>query len=218
MNLAFGFFLKTVEDLRFRYFYAQGNNTLLARSIFVCTHDDLANLKDFLNKTDAIESCSRKRMNTKWKFYKLTILTIFNALLKNVPMGSKNEVLSEPLRKNHRINCLTYDENTRQSYNDNLCLFRIPALHMHGNQRLEEETSKMFNVFINKKDGLGPNQFQEVHVNNISTVEGLLTLNLVLYDINIADGNIIRELARRSMQKDKNCQPFEVQKSYIVCE
>ena len=30
-------------------------NTLLDRSKLVCTHDDLANLKDFLNKTDVIE-------------------------------------------------------------------------------------------------------------------------------------------------------------------
>ena len=32
-------------------------------------HDDLAKLKDILNKIDVIESCSRRRMNIKWKFY-----------------------------------------------------------------------------------------------------------------------------------------------------
>ena len=106
----------------------------------LCTHDDLANLKDFANKTDVIESCSRERMNTKWRFYKLTNLTVFPALLKDVPMGSKNAVLAKPLLRNGTINCLTYEENTRQPYNDNLCLFRALALHLHGTQRLEEET------------------------------------------------------------------------------
>ena len=63
VNLAFGFILKNKEDGGFRYFYAHQNNTLLDRSKFVCTHDDLAKLKDFLNNTDVIESCSRERMN-----------------------------------------------------------------------------------------------------------------------------------------------------------
>ena len=84
-------------------------------------------------------------MNTKWSFYKVTNLTVFAALLKDVPMGCKNAVLPELLLKNHTIKCLTFEENTRQPYNNNLCLFRALALHMHGNQRLEEETSKLFN-------------------------------------------------------------------------
>ena len=118
-NLAFGSNLRNIEDGGFRYFYAHENNTLLDRSKFVCTHDDLAKLKDFLNKTDVIESCSRERMNTKWRFYKLTNLIIFAALLKDVPMGCKNAVLPEPLLKNHTINSLTFEENTRQPHNDN---------------------------------------------------------------------------------------------------
>ena len=65
VNLAFGFILKNIEDGGFRYFYAHENNTLLDRSKLVCTHDDLAKLKDFLNKTNVIESCSRERMNIK---------------------------------------------------------------------------------------------------------------------------------------------------------
>ena len=170
----------------------------------MCTHEDLAKLKDFLNQTDVIESSSRERTNTKWRFYKLTNLTVFAALLKDVPMGCKSAVLPEPLLKNHTINCLTYEENTRQPYKDNLCLFRAPALHMHGTQRLKEETSKLFILFIDKMDGLNPNQFQGVHMNDIPIVEDLLTLNIVLYDIDYVDGNIIGKLARRSLQKYEN--------------
>ena len=120
VNLAFGFFLKNIEDGGLRYFYAHENNTLLDRSKLVCTHDDLAKLKDFLNKTDVIESCSRERLNTKWKFYKLTNLTVLAALHKNVPIGCMNAVLPEPLLKNHTINCLTFEENRREPYNDTL--------------------------------------------------------------------------------------------------
>ena len=109
-------------------------------------------------------------MNTKWRFYRLTNLTVFAALLKDVPMGCKNAVLPEPLLRKRTINCLYYEENTRQPYNDNLSLFRALALHLHGTQRREEETSKLFNLFINKMDGLSPNQFQGVHMNDIPTV------------------------------------------------
>ena len=150
VNLAFGFILKNIEDGGLRYFYAYENNTLLDRSKLVCTRDDLAKLKDIPNKSDVIGSCSRERLSTKWRFYKLTNLTVFAALLKEFPMGCKNAVLPEPLLKNHSINGLTYEENTRQPYSDNLCLFRALALHLHGTQRLEEETSKLFNLFINK--------------------------------------------------------------------
>ena len=41
-------------------------------------------------------------------------------------------------------------------------------------------------------------------MNDIPFVEDLLTLNIVLYDINIVDGNIIGELARQSAQKYEN--------------
>ena len=119
-------------------------------------------------------------------------------------MGCNNAVLPEPLLRNGTINCLTYEENTRQPYNDNLCLFRALALHLQGTQQLEEETSKLFNVFINKMDGLSADQFQGVHMNHIPFIEDVLTLNIVLYDIDIVDGNIIGELARRSVQKYEN--------------
>ena len=144
MNLDFGFILKNIEDGGFRYFYAHENDTLMDRPKLVCTHDDLAKLKDCLNQIDVIESCSREAMNTKWRFYKLSNLTVFAALLKDVPLGRKDAVLPESLLRNGTINCLTFEENTRQPYRDNLCLFRAPALHMHGNPPLEEETSEMF--------------------------------------------------------------------------
>ena len=114
MNLAFGFILKNIEDGGFRNFYAHENNTLLDRSKQVCTHHDLSMLKDFLNKTNVIESCSRERMNTKWRFCKFTSMTVIAALLKDVPMGCKNAVLLERLLTNHTIKCLTFEENTRQ--------------------------------------------------------------------------------------------------------
>ena len=87
------------------------------------------------------------------------------------------------------INSLTFEENTRQPYDDNLCIFRAFALHLQGNQQLEETNSKMFNLFINKMDRLNADQFQGVQMKDLPIVEDLLTLNILLYDIDIVDGN-----------------------------
>ena len=53
-------------------------------------------------------------------------------------------------------------------------------------------------------DGLSPNQFQGVPMSENPFVEVLLTLNILLYDTDIVDGNIIGKLARRSVQKYEN--------------
>ena len=60
---------------------------------------DLAKLKKFLNKTDVIESFSREKFNTKKSFYKLTILTVFAALLQQILIGCRDAVFLEPVIK-----------------------------------------------------------------------------------------------------------------------
>ena len=158
--LAFGFVLKNIEDASCRYFYAHENNTLLGKSKLLSTGDDLEHNKTLLAGTDVIESCARERVNTKWKFLKLTNLTICAALLKDIPMGCKDVVLPEPLLKNRTVNCLTFEQNTRQPYNDNLCLFRALCLHLHGNERLEEETNKLFNLYLQRITELSQRHFK----------------------------------------------------------
>ena len=58
VNIGFRFILRKIEDGGFRYFYPHENNTLLDRSKLVCTRDELANLKQFLNRIDVTESCN----------------------------------------------------------------------------------------------------------------------------------------------------------------
>ena len=135
------------------------------------------------------------------KFYKLTNLTVFAALLKDIPMGCRDVALPDPLLKNHTVNCLTFEQNTRQPYNDNLCLFRALALHLHGNEKLEGKTCRLFNCYLEKKGGIEPTKFQEVCAGDIPLVEDLIQVNIFLYDIDFVDGSIVSELARRSVQK-----------------
>ena len=156
------------------------HNTLLGRSKLVCTKVDLTKLKDVLNKSDVIESCSRENINSKWRFYRLTNLTVLADLLKDILLGCNDEVLPKPQLRNGTINNLTFEENTRHPYNDNLCLFRAFPLPLNGSQRLEGETGKIFIFFLDGMDGLSPNLFQGIPMNDIPVVEDLLTTNILL--------------------------------------
>ena len=207
LNLALGFILKNIEDGKFRYFYAHENNTLLEQSKLVGNKDDMVKLKEILKKTDVIESCTKERSNTKWTFFKLTNLSIFAALLRELPMGCKDAVLPESLLRNPSVNCLTYEQNTKKTYKNNLCLFRALSLHFHGIERLEEETSKLFNLFLVNSTYPDPSNFQRVCMDDISSVEDIVGVNIFMYDIDLIDGAMVGELARRSIKKyEKNVQ------------
>ena len=107
-------------------------------------------------------------------------------------MGCKDTVLPEPLSKVLKVNRFTFERNTRQPYNDNLCLFRALALFLHGSEKLdEEETSKYFNIFAHKNEEGDVSKFQGDHLNDISKVEELLQLEIFPYDINFKDGELI---------------------------
>ena len=77
-------------------------------------------------------------------------------------MSWMEAVLPESLLKNQTVNCLTYEQNPKKPYKDNFCLFRALALHLHVIERLEEETSKLFNLFPINTTNPYPSKFQGV--------------------------------------------------------
>ena len=128
-------------------------------------------------------------------------MTVFAALLKDIPIGCKDAVLPESLLRNPSINCLTYEQNTKKTCKDNFCLFRALALHLHGNERLEEERSKLFNLFLNNSTNPDPSKFQGVCMDDIPSVEDIVGINILIYDIDLTDGAMVGKLARRSIKK-----------------
>ena len=175
----------------------------MERAKLVCTQADMTNLKDRIQKMDIVDICTRESANTKWKLYKPTNLTILASLLKDVRIGSNDTVLPEPLLKNHNVNCFTFERNTSQPYNDNLCLVGALALHSHGIKKLEEETSRILIFFLNNSEEGNVSKFQGVHLNDIPKNEDLLQLKIFHYDIDFVDGEKIGELCRRSIQKSE---------------
>ena len=128
----------------------------------------------------------------------------FCSATKRYTHGLQNTVLLEPLLKNRIVNCLTFERNTSRPYNDNLCRFSAVALYLFGYERLEEETSKIFNLFLNTSEEGDVSKFQGALSNDIPEIEDLLQLNIFLYDLDFVDGVLIGELARRSFQKYEN--------------
>ena len=214
-NLALSFILKNIQDGKFRYFHAHENNTLLEQSKLGSNKDDMAKLKEILEKTDVIESCTKERSNTKWRFFKLTNLKIFAAIFKDKPMGCKDAVLPESLQKPHTVSCLTYKQNTKKPCKDNLCLFRALALHLRGNERLEEETSKLFNLFLINSTNPDPSKLQVVCMDDIPSVEDKVGIRIFIYDIDRIHSAMVGQLARRSIKKYEKSVQLIRYKSHI---
>ena len=207
LNLALGFMVKNIEDEKIRYFHAHEHNTLSQQSKLVSTKDNMAKFKKISKKTIVIESCTREMSFTERKFFELTNLTILAALLKNIRMGCKDAVLPESLIENHTVNGVTYEQNTKEPYKDNRCLFKALALQLHGNARLEEETSTLFNLFLINSTNSEPSRFPGVCMDDIPSVEDIVGLNIFLNDIDFIDGARVGELAKRSIKKyEKNVQ------------
>ena len=197
--LAVGFVPENKEDWSCRFYYAHEKKTLSERSKLVATTEDLTKVKNLLTTTDVIESCTRERANIKWKFYKMTNVTIFAALLKEIPKGCKDSVLPFTIFKNLSVKCLTFEERTRKPYNDNLCLLRALALHFHGGKKHDEDTSIFFNLFPKNIGGTDPANFRCVCLEDIATEENNVKAYNFLYDLDFVEGSMIVELARRSV-------------------
>ena len=131
----------------------------------------------------------------------ITNVTIFAALLKNIPMGCPDSVLPEPLLKNHSVNYLLSDKD-KQPYKDHLCLFRALTMYLHGNSKLDAHTSQLFTEFVSKS-GCDPKNFRGVSIEDLPLVEGLVERNIFIYDFDIQEGDYVGELARRSIEKFK---------------
>ena len=200
-DLAFGFVLKNVEDGSGRYFYAHDNNTVMERLKLVCTPNDITNLKEKLQKVDIVDRCTWERANTKWNFYKLTNLTVFAALLKDVPMGCEDSILPEPLLKKQNVKCLTFWKKYKKALQWQSLPLQSSRSAFSWQREIAGRSIQIFNFFLNNYGEGDPSKFQGVHMTDVPKVEEMLQLNFFLYHINFVDGELIGELSRWSIQK-----------------
>ena len=90
-------------------------------AIYTCGYyRKLDKTQNLPSNTDIIESYTRDGANSKWKVYKLTNVTIFVALLREIPMGCSDTVLPDRFRQ-----LLNIRRNSRKPYK--LCPFKALA-------------------------------------------------------------------------------------------
>ena len=133
VNLALEFILQNVETNNYRYYYPHENNLLLDRAFLLSNRNNLLNLQSTIEKIDLIETCTEDCQNSKWRFRVITNVTVFAALLTNIPMGCSDFPLPEPLLRNPEVNCLVSNEHD-EPYNDYLRLFRAIAINLFGSR------------------------------------------------------------------------------------
>ena len=100
-----------------------------------------------MEKYDIVEQCTQERQNTNRRFELITSVTIFPALLKNIPLGCPDSVLPELLLKKHSVICLLSNKD-KEPYKDHLGLFRALALYINRHNDLESHTSKYLTEFL----------------------------------------------------------------------
>ena len=147
IKLPLGFLMQNIETNNYRYYYPHENNLLLDRAFLLSNKNDLLNLQNENERLDLVETCTQERQNSKWRFTVITNVTVFVALLTNIPMGCTDSPLPEPLLRNLEVNCLVSNGHN-EPYNDNLCLFRAIAIHLFGSVDVELHGTEIFHNFI----------------------------------------------------------------------
>ena len=64
-----------------------------------------------IEKFDIVEQCIQERQTTKWRFKLTTNVTVFAALIKNIPLGCPDSVVPEFLLRHTQVNCLLSDKD-----------------------------------------------------------------------------------------------------------
>ena len=118
----------------------------------------------------------------------------FAAMLKNIPLGSPDSVLGEPLLRHAQVSCLLSNKDS-ELYNDRLCLFRALA-YLNGHNDLNSNTVRHLKEFITKS-GYDPKSFHGVTVKELPVVEEIEQRSNFIHDFDVQEGNYVGELARR---------------------
>ena len=120
-------------------------------------------------------------------------------MLKSVPVGCRDILLPPNLVKRSDVNCLAYKSN-KERCNDNICLPRAVCMHKTGNERVEEETKKLFNAYLTANPHLSVQDFRGVGLEDLHIAERPAEVNFLVYDIEVSDSGVIGELADRSLR------------------
>ena len=204
INLAFGFVMQNVGETDvFKYFYPANNNTVFSVPIVLSDRDDLQSLKERIDREELHENLLMHRNDTKWKVYTLTNVSFFLYHMKDFPLGCGTVNLPDILLKNKEVMCLLRDRNSRNLFNDNLCMIRALAYELFGQIEYVERTMEVFSKFL-RYTNQEPDGFPGVAFDQIPILEKILSVNVQVYSVYFDNHRqLLGELCHRSEFKFK---------------
>ena len=91
------------------------------------------------------------------------------------------------------------DSKTHKPFDDNLCMFRAVAYHLHGVVDFKEKSVELFKKFIGVTKQ-SENNFG-VDTNQIHYLEKIIENNIQLYSVFYDENELLGELTRQSESK-----------------
>ena len=113
-------------------------------------------------------------------------------------MGCIDAVLPEQLLRGPDVNCLV-SNSCGETYKDYLCLFKAIAVHLYGSSELETNAANLFSAFLHES-GHDAINFRGVSIDRLVFVGNAIKHNIFIYDIDIEEGELVGEIARRSVE------------------
>ena len=129
----------------------------------------------------------------------ITNVTIFAALLKNIPMGCPDSVIPEPLLRHTQVNCLLSNKTTNHKK-----IIRVFSAYWPFTRTDTLISTLTFpdilqNLYQNLVRIL--KRFCVVSVEGLPVVEEIVQRNIFIYDFDIQEAEYVGKLARRSIGK-----------------
>ena len=123
-------------------------------------------------------------------------LTIFAALLKNIPMECPFSVLTEPLLRHTQVNCLL--SNQTRNHTKIICVLSSQTDTLISHFSLQNFTDSYFTEIITKTD-YDPKSFRRVSVENLLVIEEVVQRSSFIYNFDVKEGEHRGELDRRNL-------------------
>ena len=163
LNVAFSFVLENVEDGTSLYYYAHENNTLMQRSKFVSTKENLVKIKNVLSNTDVFGAFTKNEQIQSGNSKNPKVSLFWLLYSEKFPWGVKTQYCHRHLQKTTllivQLTMKIQENRTMTIYVSlelSLCICmemgdlrnKLQKCSHYSSRKLEELIHQVFKVFV----------------------------------------------------------------------
>ena len=182
LNFAFGMLLQNIETDEIRYYFPYRNTHIFQNPPMIRNYAEFESVLNKIRDLNVVESALKDRPDSKWKLVRITNIR-YVVTLTDFPLGC-TELVEAPsyLVKKKSVKLLLINENTRQPFNDNLCLFRCLATY----KKLSEDyVHQYYREWRDLKNITG--DFPGVTIEEIPELEKYFEINMHIFHLDETD-------------------------------